>query len=633
LILPPKPTKPGLRLVVAPAPRTPGMAQLAAAAQAASLPPVQSQSRVANRATTPMPSLSSPAASALKGLRTRLPRPKLTPETWRRADEAAARLGRGSLSDEQRVAVRAALEGQDSLVVIVDDERALTCYQVPALLLEQPTVVLSPLASDLKLQSEALIQRRIPVVCLLPELAGPDRSAALTRVARGGSLLVLTSPEALREADVRQALAKAGVSLFVVEEAHCASDQAHELRPSYTELSRTLRAFGAPPVMALTRVASSTVRREICERLGLTAPVTVQAPAVRDNLRIVTKLARGEARQAALVRLVGRLELPGIVFCATPHDADGVYSALRAAGVATHRFHGGMTPSDRAAELLNFTLPGQRSVMVAVSAFTPGSGLPGLAEPAEGSTGFGRGAGKRDVRFVVHYQSPASIEQYVREIQRAGTDGLPATCVMLHESSHRSLHEVMLAQQRFRATHLAELGRALEAPVLEGRTVTLESLALGTGQSRRTTDRLTALLADAGIVSKAGGWVRVLCSANDLLEACRKLGAQLYALREQDGRRLAAVTAFAETNECRLAYLNRYLGEPVVDGCGRCDVCSSELLASQESMPPQASARRAVVHEFSVQAVSAEPASESPAAGAALTVKLADFGANLRGGR
>ncbi|HEY3665607.1 MAG TPA: hypothetical protein VGL19_06385, partial [Polyangiaceae bacterium] len=413
LILPPKPTNARLHLVVAPAPRTPGMAQLAAAAQAASLPPARSQSRVANRATTPMPSLSSPAASALEGLRTRLPRPKLIPDTWRRADEAAARLGRGSLSDEQRVAVRAALEGQDSLVVMVDDERALTCYQVPALLLEQPTVVLSPFASDLKLQSEVLIQRRIPVVCLLPELAGPDRSAALTRVARGGSLLVLTSPEALREADVCQALAKAGVSLFVVEEAHCASDQAHELRPSYMELSRTLRSFGAPPVMALTRVAPSAVRREICERLALTAPVTVQARALRDNLRVVTKLARGEARQAALVRLVGRLELPGIVFCATPHDADGVYSALRAAGVATHRFHGGMTPSDRAAELLDFTLPGQRSVMVAVSAFTAGSGLPGLAEPAEGSTGFGRGASKRDVRFVVHYQSPASIEQYV----------------------------------------------------------------------------------------------------------------------------------------------------------------------------------------------------------------------------
>jgi len=564
-------------------------------------------------------------------MRPRTPRAEVTVDTWRRVDEAAKRLSHSSLNDEQRVAVRAALEGQDSLVVLADDERALACYQLPALLLLQPTVVLSPIASELKAQSEALNQRRIPVVCLLPELSGPERSEALTRVARGGALLVLTSPEALREADVKQALGKAGIALFVVEEAHCASDLAHELRPSYAELGSTLRAFGSPPVMALARVASSAVQRDICERLALTAPVTVQAPAVRENLRIITKLPRGEARQAALVRLVGRLQLPGIVFCATPHDADSVYSALRAANVSTHRYHSGMTPSDRAAELLNFTLPGQLAVMVAVSAFAPGSGLPGLGEPAGSLTGFGRGAGKRDLRFVVHYQSPASIEQYVREIQRAGGDGLPATCVLLHESSHRSLHEVMLAQQRFRATHLAELGRALEAPVLEGRPVTLEALALGTGQSRRTTDRLTALLADAGVVSRTGGWVRVLCSANDLLLACRKLGAQLYALREQDGRRLAAVTAFAESTECRLAYLSKYLGEGVVHNCGRCDVCSSELLASQESIAPQASARRAVVQEFSVSVHAPSPPYASvphsgiQADGAPLTVKLADF--------
>ena len=358
--------------------------------------------------------------------------------------------------------------------------------------------------------------------------------------------------------------------------------------------------------MAITRVATAAVRRDIRERLGLDAPVTIQSPPVRENLQIVSKLARGEGRQAALVRLVERLTLPGLVFCSTPHDVDSVYAALRGAGIAAHRHHSGMTASDRAAELSSFNLPRQRSVMVAVSAFAPGSGLPGIGEQSEASVGFGRGPGRRDLRFLVHYQSPASIEQYLREIQRAGGDGLPATCVLLHESSHRSLHEVMLAQQRFRATHLAELGRALEAPTLEGRTVSLEVLALGTGQSRRTTDRLTALLADAGVVSRSAGGVRVLCTATELDEACRRLGAQLYALREQDARRLASVSAFAEAGECKLSCLNQYLGEGLSSGCGRCSACVSELLApSQESLAPQTSARRGAVHEFSVHPVSA----------------------------
>jgi ATP-dependent DNA helicase RecQ len=581
---------------------------------------------------------SAPAAATVERLREPKARPRLTKETWQRIGELAARSQPGGLSEQQRSAIRAALEGQDSLVVIPDDAHAVACYQLSAALLEEPTVVLSPVPSDLQAQSEALAAARKPAVCLLPELSGPERSAALGRIARGGSLLVLLSPEALAAADVRKALAKSGIALFVVEEAHCASDVSHEFRPSFTELGATLRALGKPPVMALTRVATSQVLREVAARLSLTNPVTVQAPAVPGNLRIVTRLARGEQRQAALVRLVERLDLPGLVFCASPHDVDSVYSALKAAHIPAHRYHSGMTPGDRATELLNFTLPNSRSVMVAVSAFAPGSGLPGLGEQASSAAnGFGRGRGKRDLRFVVHHQSPASIEQYLREIQRAGGDGLAAICVLFHESSHRSFHEVMLAQQRFRATHLAELARALEAQALEGRSASLESLALATGQSRRTTDRLTALLADAGVISKTGGWVRVATSASDLIEACRALGAKLYALRAQDGDRLSAVSSFAESSDCKLGYLNRYLGLGSHAPCGHCSVCSSELSA-MESLPPQVQARRAVVQEFSVRpAASSAPASgpaESgafaagfAAGGAPLTAKLADFGA------
>jgi ATP-dependent DNA helicase RecQ len=408
------------------------------------------------------------------------PRPRVTQDAWRRIEEMAARAQAAGLSDAQRLAIRAALEAQDSVVLIPDEAQAVACYQLSAWLLGAPTVVLSPVLSELQAQSEALTARRNPVVCFLPEFSGPERSAALTRIARGGSLLVLLSPESLAAPDVQKALAKSGIALFVVEEAHCASDLSHEIRPSYSELGQTLRALGKPPVMALTRVATSQVLRDVASRLCLTNPVVVRAPAVPSNLRLVTRLARGEQRQAALVRMIERLEPPGLVFCAAPHDVDSVYSALRGGGITAHRYHGGMTPADRATELLTFTLPGSRGVMVAVSAFAPGSGLPGLGDQATSTAlGFGRGAGKRDLRFVVHYQSPASIEQYLREIQRAGVDGSPATCVLFHESSHRSLHEVLLAQQRFRATHLAELGRALEAAALEGRTGRLQNRRLG----------------------------------------------------------------------------------------------------------------------------------------------------------
>lgn len=620
LILPPKPKRLAARLLVARAPRTPAVVELPPEAPIEIAGKPRGEHSAAKR-TVIMPK---PGPR----MRERSPRARVTLETWRQLEESCQKLGRPALSDEQRVAIRAALEGHDSLVVMPDDERAVSCYQLAALYLNEPTVVVSPVVAELKAQEAALKERHLAVVCLLPELSTPERSAALSRIARGGSLLVLLTPEALRLVDVQQALAKSSIALFVVEDAHCASEASHELRPSYAELASTLLGFDSPPVMAVARVATSAVRRDIRERLGLSAPVTVQSAPVPENLKLVTKLARGEGRQASLVRLVERLELPGLVFCGTPHDVDGVYAALRGAGIAAHRHHSGMTPIDRAAELLNFTLPGQRSVMVALSAFAPQSGLPGIGEPIDG---FGRGPGKRDLRFVVHYQSPASLEQYLREIQRAGRDGKPALCVLLHESSHRSLHEVMLAQQRFKATHLAELGRALETPALEGRTVTLEALALSTGQSRRTTDRLTALLADAGLVSRTGGWVRVLCTAPELDEGCRRLGAQLYALRERDARRLASVSAFAEATECKLSCLNQYLGDGVSEPCARCNACLPELLApTQESLLPQAATRRAVVQEFSVRSVahshSGVVPSDAHGSSAALSAKLADLG-------
>ncbi len=621
LILPPKPKQETGR-VAPPPPRTPRAIEAL----------VDHERELVRK--REQPALAAAPTATVVRIREPGARPRVTEAIWKQLAAAAARSQPSALSEEQRAAIRAGLEGKDSLVVIADDAHAVACYQLCATLLDEPTVVLSPVLSELQTQSEALAGQRKPVVCLLPELAGPERSAALTRIALGGSLVVLLGPEALAAADVQKALRKSGIGLFVVEEAHCVSELSHEIRPSYAELGHVLRAFGKPPVMALTRVATRSVLRDIAVRLSLANPVIIQAPAVPSNLRIVTRLARGEQRQAALVRLLERLEPPGLVFCASPHDVDSVYSALRDArpGIPAHRYHGGMTPGDRAAELLNFTLPGGRGIMVAVSAFAPGSGLPGLGEQANAAAlGFGRGAGKRDLRFVVHYQSPASIEQYLREIQRAGSDGLAATCVLFHESTHRSLHEVMLAQQRFKATHLAELGRALEAPALEGRAVTLESLALATGQSRRTTDRLTALLADASVVSKTGGWVRVLTSASELADACRALGAKLYALREQDGHRLSTVGAFAESLDCKLGYLNRYLEQTAQERCGQCSSCSSELSAT-ESVPPQVAARRGAVQEFSVRPLmnpTLSPAETGAfgVGGAPLTAKLADFGA------
>jgi hypothetical protein len=216
LILPPKPLERTPRLAVARAPRAPTVELLPEADYPA---PV--------RQLTSARAPEAPAKACALRMRPRKPRARLTQDTWRQIELAAQRLGRAQLNDEQRVAIRAALEGHDSLVVLPDDERAVTCYQLAALLLDQPTVVVSTQHAELKAQAESLSQRPLAAVTVLPEHSEALRSAAISRIARGGSLLVLLSPEGLRSSDVQQALATSGVALFVAEEAHCASDASH----------------------------------------------------------------------------------------------------------------------------------------------------------------------------------------------------------------------------------------------------------------------------------------------------------------------------------------------------------------------------------------------------------------------
>ena len=219
------------------------------------------------------------------------PRAAVTQDTWRTIEALAARLGRAPLNDEQRVAIRAALEGHDSVVVLADDERAVSCYQLAAFQLAQPTVVVSPVAAELKAQHEALSSDKLPVVVRAGRAsrAGAQRGAG-AHFARRRALGAAHSGSASR-AGRPASTEQIGRRFVVVEEAHCASEASHEWRPSYAELGTTLRELGSPPVMAITRVATAAVRRDIRERLGLEAPVTIaiacrpREPAARDQAR------------------------------------------------------------------------------------------------------------------------------------------------------------------------------------------------------------------------------------------------------------------------------------------------------------------------------------------------------------
>jgi ATP-dependent DNA helicase RecQ len=457
-------------------------------------------------------------------------------------------------------------------------------------------------------------------------LPAPERTRALARIAKGGPLLVLAGAAELRARDLAGACSRVGIGLVIVDEAHVASTFGHELRPSVAEVAEALERLGQPPLVALTRPIPAAARRDLIERLRLRSPRVCELPLVREQVTLASHVARGEVRQARLVELLQQLPPPGVIFCALPHDVDAVYSALRAMRLEAHRHHAALAPAERARELEAWSSPSRRAILVATSVFSSPSGVLGLGEEEDPAlASFGRFVQRRDVRFVVHYQAPASLDQYVREIALAGRDGNRADAVLLYESAHRSLNDALLAQQRFRPQHVLDLSRAIEAAALEGKPLTVEALALSSGQSRRTMERLTALLSDAGLIEKAANWVRPVASTTELAEACSRLALRLDELRLQDAHRLEAVTDYAEASTCRSEALSAAFGL-APSRCGRCSVCAPQPFDRQSRDAGAAPVRRPAVQSFSVGPALGSAASESPSPRSSpLTAQLGEF--------
>jgi len=486
---------------------------------------------------------------------------------------AARRLGIARLHPEQEQAIAAALAGRDALLVLPTGFGKSACYQVASMLLPRPVVLVSPLLALLRDQHEKLLRGGIPCVRLDGTVRGPARRAALARVREGGSLLVMTTPETLAGEDAAEALAACGVSLAAVDEAHCVSEWGHDFRPAYLRLGEELRGLGAPPLVALTATATAPVRDDLVRWLGLRDPLVIAVSPHRSNLAFEAMSCSGAQRLRALIRLVQRLLRPGIVYCATTREVDEVYGLLVRFGIPAHRYHGKMTARERNSEQERFMHPGRRTVMVATSAF-------------------GLGIDKPDVRFVLHAQSPASLEQYVQEAGRAGRDGRRAHAILLHGDEDRAVHEALLARSRVRPDQLAKLGRALTAWADEGRRPTLEALALSAELGPRATSALLAVLEEAGLVRWDGEELAISAPPATLEQDARALAGRFQTIRTQDARRLDAVAAYASAAECRAACLRLYFGEEHGAPCGLCDVCRGGRARPESFWEPLEAPRR-----------------------------------------
>ncbi len=482
-------------------------------------------------------------------------------------DEAARRIGIAEFYPEQAQVVAAVTAGRDVLMVLPTGFGKSACYQVPAMVLPRPVVLISPLLALLEDQHTKLLARGVRVARLDGTVRGNARKRALSDIARGGPILVMTTPETLANPELRTALASSGVGLVAVDEAHCISEWGFDFRPAYRRLGARVRELGEPPVLALTATATEHVREAIIGTLGMREPEIVASSPHRSNLAFEVLPCEGDVRLRALLRLTRRLHRPGIIYCSTRREVELVYMLIRRFGIPAHRYHGGMTGKERETEQERFMDSGRRVVMVATSAF-------------------GLGIDKPDIRFVLHYQAPASLEQYVQEAGRGGRDGKKANCILLYDGSDRGIHEALLARSRVRPDQLYRLAAALAAWADEEREPSLEALALSAEMGPRIAAALLTKLEEAGLIRWDEKNIQVSGSKETLAQDARALAGQFETLRTEDSHRLDALAEYARDGGCRAVFLRAYFGESHGEPCGLCDVCRGRPERSEAFFAP-----------------------------------------------
>ncbi len=459
------------------------------------------------------------------------------------------------LQREQEAAMTAVLSGRDTVVALPTGFGKSLIYQVPAMIVKRPTVVVSPLIALMADQERALKARGVPVITLHSGLSAAERRAAVARLAKGGRLVVLTTPETIESKATAPLIEKARPALLCVDEAHCVSEWGHDFRPSYLRLGAARARLGNPPALALTATATQRVRDDIAARLALRTPLVLTAPPHRKNLRLSAKVVPGPQKNAIVGDLIRGLQRPGIIYCATTVMVDQLAAVLMRVGIPAVRYHGKMSPSERATAQKRFMEPKGRMLMVATSAF-------------------GMGIDKPNIRSILHYQVPGSLEAYVQEAGRAGRDGHPADCVLLFDPADLEIHEFLQASSRPSVRHLMSLEAALVAWAGEKRKPTAATLAVSAGVPQRIAESLIVDLQDAGLIAQGkDGAIKLAVPLAAFRSGARELVAKVKTFRFEGERKLKTVAAYATTDECRSVFIRRYFGEDMPPRCGTCDKC------------------------------------------------------------
>jgi ATP-dependent DNA helicase RecQ len=458
----------------------------------------------------------------------------------------------------QEEVVTRVMQGEDTLAILATGAGKSLCYQLPALLLDGTTVVVSPLIALMKDQLDVLAERGFRNnVALNSTLSEDQEAAAVARVARGEVKIVFVTPEKLEDEQFLGILKKIDVPLFVVDEAHCISQWGHDFRPAYLALGQAIAALGNPTVLALTATATPAVREDILLQLGIPNTKTIVKGFDRPNLRYEVIRAESEAAKLKSLKALfeNGLDGTGIIYTATIKNALEVQKYLHdQLDLPAAVYHSKLQKHDRVSVHELFMGEAIRAVVA--------------------TNAFGLGIDKPNIRFVIHYDLPGSVEAYTQEAGRAGRDGHPSRCILLYRMSDTRVQNYFLTGKYPDIEDVQKVFGTLEYFGGQADGVSLADLRKISQLPLTKLKVVLALLKKAGFIEMRAraryGLTHDALKNRDLVLSLTNYDTK----KSYDQSKLAMMLQYSETRSCRRKFILNYFGEDYErDTCGQCDNC------------------------------------------------------------
>ena len=469
--------------------------------------------------------------------------------------------------DGQETVIGNILSGRDSMVIMPTGGGKSLCYQLPAMVMDGVTVVVSPLIALMKDQVDALINRGIPATLINSSISQSEQMERINGVRKGEFKLVYVAPERFRSRSFINALRTVDIALFAIDEAHCLSQWGHDFRPDYLRLHEALEPLGRPQVVALTATATADVRNDILKHLDLRDPFVSVSGFARPNLSLnVVQTKRHEEKYERIRRIIASHKT-GIVYCATRKRVEEVISLLDEWNIRAVAYHGGMDEKGRE-RAQNLFITKERDVAVATNAF-------------------GMGIDRSDVRFVIHFDVPGSIEAYYQEAGRAGRDGEPGHCELLFNFADTKTQEFFIDGSNPTFETIRDVYQSLlnTADAQDEVHSSIEDIADRANlKNSMSVGAALSHLARGGYIERfdiPGKRIRGtrLLQRNTL---ARDLKIDRKALEEKSRRdhsKLKSMIDFCYSDVCRQQLILEYFGEPDAPICGTCDACRNQGVA------------------------------------------------------